>query len=83
VLLNATSPPSSTIFTATAHPNIAPSRRRRSGRRRAHKRSTRALDRPGCQSCIEILLELGSIDDAVVTHDERIDQLGAASLPKC
>jgi hypothetical protein len=26
---------------------------------------------------------VGSIDDAVVTHDERIDQLGAASLPKC
>jgi hypothetical protein len=65
---------------ASEHSSVAttPYRSRRAHNVR-HARSI-ALD---ASPCVEIRLKLGSIDDAVVTIDERIDQLGAASLPKC
>jgi hypothetical protein len=73
VLLNAISFFSSTIPTGSAQSEHGSVTTHRSGRCRVHTRSTRALDPLDRQSCIEVLLELGSIDDAVVAHDERTD----------
>jgi hypothetical protein len=38
---------------------------------------------PGLASCIEVLFELGALDDAIASDDERDTQLGAPALPKC